>query len=87
MDLFYFGRYSILAFTQLLLGCIITVYLLRVRGKSMPTRMLCGFFAMVTLSSLSNLVLFSGNFSRSYYTAYCMGIFFSISFTWIAMLR
>ena len=46
MDLFYFGRYSILASTQLLLGVIITVYLLRVRGKSMPTRMLCGFFGM-----------------------------------------
>ena len=78
VDLFYFGRYSILASTQLLLGLIITIYLLRMRGRSATTRMLCGFFGMVTLSSLSYLVLVSGNFSRSYFTAYSMAILFSV---------
>ena len=59
MELFFFGKFSINALTQLLLALIITGYLILVITKSKSTWMLFGFFAAFTLTLLSNFLLCS----------------------------
>ena len=59
VELFFFGKFSINALTQLLLALIITGYLILVKTKSKSTWMLIGFFAAFTLTLLSNFLLCS----------------------------
>lgn len=40
---------SLAIFAQLILGVVITLYLLSLKGKSTPTRLLIAFFALYTL--------------------------------------
>ncbi|MGY8825533.1 MAG: hypothetical protein ACKVJG_16605 [Candidatus Latescibacterota bacterium] len=59
MDLLLFSKYSVQAFTQLSLSLLITGYLVTVRKKSKPTRLLVAFFASLSLALLNNLALLS----------------------------
>ncbi len=61
MEWFVFSKYSIQGFTQVALALLIAVYLVTVKNKSRPTRILVAFFAVFSLALLANFALLSLN--------------------------
>ena len=59
MDWVYFSKFSIHGLTQFLLALMITVYLIRVPHKSLPTKLLVVFFGGYLLTTLANFLLVS----------------------------
>ena len=61
MEWLLFSKLSIQSFTQLVLSLIITAYLISVRDKSTPTKILVVFFSLFTLNSVPDLLQVSLN--------------------------
>jgi HAMP domain-containing protein len=67
MEWLLFSKLSIQIFTQFVLSLMITAYLVSVRGKSAPTKILLVFFSLFTLTLLGDLLQFSLDASWSFY--------------------
>ena len=67
MEWLLFSKLSIQIFTQFVLSLMITAYLVLVRGKSAPTKILLVFFSLFTLTLLGDLLQFSLDASWSFY--------------------
>jgi|GEM_PF-2061242 len=79
MDFLLFSKYSVQAFTQLALSLLITGYLVTVRKKSKPTRLLVAFFASFSLALFNNLALLSLDAPWVLYMGTAQGAAMSVS--------